>query len=148
MNLSWFIKKLSQQDKIYLLFGIFIGALLSANFLGAKITAFTLPAILALVLNILFWPLIFLINLLAAILPSYTVFSQPFLLYNFFDVIHVSVGILTVPIMFLVNYIISEVVGKPVAYKLINLALIVMLIVFAITAFSVLLYRSKMAKKR
>lgn len=129
--------KLTQQDKIYLLFGIFIGALLSANFLGAKITAFELPLILAGLLNLIFWPLIFLINLVAAVLPNYTIFTQPFLVYNFFDVIHVSVGILTVPIMFLVNDIISEVVGKSVAHKLINLALIVMLIVFVITAISV-----------
>jgi len=128
---------MKQQDKIYLLFGIFIGALLSANFLGAKITAFALPTFLAILLNIIFWPLIFLINLIAAILPSYTIFAQPFLIYSFFNTIHVSVGILTVPIMFLVNDIISEVVGKPVAHKLINLALIVMLIVFVITAISV-----------
>ncbi len=131
------MKRLSPQDKIYLLFGIFIGALLSANFLGAKITAFPTPPIIALILNLLFWPLIFLIDLIAAVLPNYTIFSQPFLIYNFFDVIHVSVGILSVPIMFLVNDIISEVVGKPIAHKLINLALIVMLIVFVITAISV-----------
>jgi len=129
--------KLNQQDKIYLLFGIFIGSLLSANFLGAKITAFDLPAVLAFLLNLVFWPLIFTINLLAAALPHYTIFGSPFLLYNFFNVIHVSVGILTVPIMFLVNDIISEVVGKSVAHRLINLALVVMLIVFVITAISV-----------
>ncbi|MFA6410253.1 MAG: queuosine precursor transporter [Candidatus Buchananbacteria bacterium] len=131
------MKKLDLQDKIFLLFGIFIGALLSANFLGAKITAFSLPLILAWILNIIFWPLIFLINLIAAVLPAYTVFGQPFLLYNFFDVIHVSVAILTVPIMFLVNDIISEVAGKPVAHKLINLALIVMLVTLVITVISV-----------
>lgn len=131
------ITTVKQQDKIYLLFGIFIGALLSANFLGAKITAFALPWIIASIFNIIFWPLIFLINLITAILPSYTIFSQPFLTYSFFDTIHVSVGILTVPIMFLVNDIISEVVGKSIAHRLINLALIVMLIVFVITAISV-----------
>ncbi|MFA6215543.1 MAG: queuosine precursor transporter [Patescibacteria group bacterium] len=131
------MKKLSQPDKIYLLFGIFIGALLSANFLGAKITAFAVPTVIAVILNLTFWPLIFLINLIASVIPGYTIFGQPFLIYNFFDVIHVSVGILTVPIMFLVNDIISEVVGKTVAHKLINLALIVMLIVLVITVISV-----------
>ncbi len=128
---------MKQQDKIYLLFGIFIGSLLSANFLGAKITAFAMPEILALPLNFLFWPLIFLINFIASIILGYAVFTQPFLVYDFFNIIHVSVGILTVPIMFLVNDIISEVIGKPVAHRLINLALIVMLIVMIITVVSV-----------
>ncbi|MDX9893423.1 MAG: queuosine precursor transporter [Patescibacteria group bacterium] len=131
------MKKITQQDKIYLLFALFIGALLSANFLGAKITAFSLPIILAWPLNIIFWPLIFIINLAASPFGSYSLFESPILAYNFFDVVHVSVGILTVPIMFLVTDIVEEVLGKETAKKFINAALIVMIFTVIITAVSV-----------
>lgn len=131
------MKKLTQQDKVYLLLALFIASLLAANFLGAKITAFTLPAILAGFLNIVFWPIIFIINLIVSLLGQYTIFSQPFLAYNFFDVIHVSVGILTVPIMFLVTDIVAEVLGKQVAKKFVNTAIVIMLFVLIITAVSV-----------
>jgi hypothetical protein len=131
------MKSLNQQDKIYLLFSIFIGALLSANFLGAKITAFELPIVLASILNLIFWPLIFIFNLLASILPDYSIFATPFLDYSFFNTIHVSVGILTVPIMFLVTDMVEEVFGKDTAKKFVNSSIAVMIFVLAITAISV-----------
>jgi len=113
------MKKLDQQDKIYLLLALFIGALLAANFLGAKITAFAVPAALAIFLNAIFWPIIFVVNLAASPLPDYQIINNPFLAYNFFNTIHVSVGILTVPVMFLITDIIEEVMGKKTAQKLI-----------------------------
>jgi len=113
------MKKLDQQDKIYLLLALFIGALLAANFLGAKITAFAVPAALAIFLNAIFWPIIFVVNLAASPLPDYQIINNPFLAYNFFNTIHVSVGILTVPVMFLITDIIEEVMGKKTAQKII-----------------------------
>lgn len=128
---------MKQQDKTYLLLALFIGALLAANFLGAKITAFELPIILAGFLNLIFWPLIFIFNLLASPLADYSIFANPFLAYNFFNIVHVSVGILTVPVMFLVTDIIEEVFGKDMAKKFVNSAILVMIFVLIITALSV-----------
>jgi len=128
---------MKQQDKTYLLLALFIGALLAANFLGAKITAFDLPVILAWLLNLIFWPLIFIFNLLTSPLADYSVFAQPFLAYNFFNTVHVSVGILTVPVMFLVTDIVEEVLGKEVAKKFVNSAIVVMIFILIITALSV-----------
>lgn len=133
------MKKITQQDKIYLLLALFIGSLLAANFLGAKITAFNLPAFLAGFLNIVFWPIIFIINLITAVLPSYSIFADSFLAYEFFNTIHVSVGILTVPVMFLVTDIVAEVMGKEVAKKFVMTAIAVMLFVLVITFISVAL---------
>ena len=132
-------KKITQQDKIYFLLALFIGSLLAANFLGAKITAFVMPAILAGLLNVIFSPIIFIINLLASPLTSYTIISQPFLAYNFFNVIRVSVGILTVPVMFLITDIVAEVMGKQVAKKFVASAIVVMIFVILITTISVIL---------
>ena len=131
------MKKLDQQDKIYLLLALFIGALLAANFLGAKITAFAVPAALAIFLNAIFWPIIFVVNLAASPLPDYQIINNPFLAYNFFNTIHVSVGILTVPVMFLITDIIEEVMGKKTAQKFVNAALGVMIFVIIITTISV-----------
>lgn len=131
-------QQLTQQDKLNILFGIFIASLLCANFLGAKIAAFTLTPFLALMLNTLFWPLIFGLNLIAAGLPTNGVFSSPFLPYNFFDVIHVSVGIMVVPIMFLTTDIIEEVMGKKITQRLVNTALGIMVFTLIITSLSVL----------
>jgi len=133
------MKKLTQQDKIYLLLALFIGALLTANFLGAKITAFNLPAILAGFLNIIFWPVIILLNSVTSLLGDYSIFSNPIIPYNFFDTVHVSVGILTVPIMFLVTDIVEEVLGRKVAKKFVNCAIVVMIFALTITAISVML---------
>ncbi|MDD2807833.1 MAG: queuosine precursor transporter [Patescibacteria group bacterium] len=130
---------LTRQDKIYILFGIFIASLLCANFLGAKITSFTTPKLIALTLNFIFWPVIVGVNSLAAIFTPNGIFNSPFLAYNFFDVIHVSVGILVVPIMFLTTDIMTEVLGKKNAQRLVNTALLVMLFALAVTLISVLL---------
>lgn len=130
---------LSQQDKIYLLLGLFIGSLLAANFLGSKITSFPLPTALAGILNIIFWPIIFIINVIASPLAQFSIFGQPFLDYSFFNVISVSVGILTVPVMFLITDIVAEVLGKQMARKFINIAIVVMVFVMIITAISVVI---------
>jgi len=131
------MKKLTQEDKIYLLLGLFIASLLSANFLGAKITAFALPTYLAGFLNFIFWPLIVAINLIISPPSRYTIFSEPFLAYNFFNVIHVSVGILVVPIMFLTTDIVAEVLGKKIARKFVSIGIAVMIFALLITGFSV-----------
>lgn len=133
------MNKLNQQDKTYLLLALFIGSLLAANFLGAKITAFALPAILAGLLNVAFSPIIFIVNLIASPLVNYTIISQPFLAYSFFNTIHVSVGILTVPVMFLVTDVVAEVLGKQVAKKFVTSAIVVMIFVILITTVSVIL---------
>ena len=133
------MKKFTQQDKLYLLLALFIASLLSANFLGAKITAFALPAFLASLFNIIFWPLFFVINLLAGLFGKYTVFTEPFLTYQFFNIVHVSVGILTVPVMFLATDIVAEVMGKKIAQKFVTIAIIIMIFVLGITSLSVIL---------
>lgn len=133
------MKKIEQQDKIYLLLSLFIGSLLAANFLGAKITAFDLPDFLAGFLNLTFYPVIFIINLFSSISLNYSIFSKPFINYNFFNTIHVSVGILTVPIMFLITDIVAEVMGKKIAQKFVTISIVVMIFVLIITYISVFL---------
>lgn len=131
------MKKINQQDKIYLLLGLFIGSLLASNFLGSKITAFNPPSVVAGFLNIIFWPIIFGINTIATVLNQFTIFANPFLPYNFFDTISVSVGILTVPVMFLITDVVAEVLGRQTAKKFINVALIVMIFTVIITTIAV-----------
>lgn len=131
--------KFSQQDKMYLMLAMFIGAVLTANFLGGKITAFDLPTALAVVLNTIFWPIIFILNILASPLPDHGILTDPFIIYNFFNTIHVSVGILTVPVMFLVTDVVAEVKGKTEARKFVNVGIITMIFVLIITIISVML---------
>jgi len=106
--------------------------------LGGKITAFTPPIFISGFLNLIFWPLFFLVNIIASALPQYSVFYQPFLDYKFFNVIHVSVGIFTVPVMFLITDIIEEVLGKNVAKKFVGVGLVVMIFTIFITILSVI----------
>ncbi len=128
---------MKQQDKIYFLLALFIGSLLAANFLGAKITAFDLPIVISSLLNLIFWPLIFIFNLIASPLSDYSLFTNPFLNYKFFNTVHVSVGILTVPVMFLITDMVEEVLGREIAKKFVNSAIAVMIFVLVITALSV-----------
>lgn len=128
---------MKQQDKIYLLLALFIACLLSANFLGGKIAAVILPKFLAIFLNFIFWPLLFLINLVTSPLPQYTIFSAPFLAYNFFDVVRVSVGILSIAMMFLITDIIEEVLGKALANKFVSIGLVVMIFILIMTVIAV-----------
>ncbi|OGY47799.1 MAG: hypothetical protein A2840_01120 [Candidatus Buchananbacteria bacterium RIFCSPHIGHO2_01_FULL_47_11b] len=127
----------TQQQKLQLLLGLYIASLLAANFLGAKITAFSLPYFLATGLNLLFWPVIFILNLITAVLPDYTIFSTPFLHYDFFNIVHVSVGILTVPVMFLITDVVEEVCGRKKASEFVNVAVATMLFALVITLVSV-----------
>jgi len=128
---------LSQPDKINLLFGLFLGSLIAANYLGTKIIAFPLAYWLSASLNLIFWPLIGLINLVAAALPAYGLVNQAFVGYQFFDTIHVSVGILTIPVMFLITDVITEIKGQAEAKKFVTAALVTMIFVLAVTALAV-----------
>lgn len=128
-----------QEDKLYLLLGLFIGSLLTANLLGSKITAFTVPPYVSWPLNIIVLPFILIINAFASFLPQYQFFEKTFLVYDFFSYVSVSVGILTVPIMFLVTDIVAEVMGKNTAKKFVLIGMVVMLFTLAITAVSVVL---------
>jgi len=127
------------EQKKLLLLGLFIGSLLAANFLGAKITAFELSPFIAYPINFLFSPLLLIINSIAALFSSHGIIQNPFLSYGFFNTVHVSVGILSVPIMFLITDIVAEVYGKKFANTFVFVGLIVMTFVLLLTAISVLL---------
>ena len=113
--------------------------LVLANTLGAKVTQFDIPGWLALPFNVLFSPIIFLFNYILEWTGN-----QP-LSYAFFNTISVSVGILTVPLMFLVVDIVHEVWGKKASKQLINVGVISMLIMIGITWISVNLPVSRFA---
>lgn len=128
----------NKQEKTDLLLALFIGSLTAANFLGGKIVAFDLPAWLGYILNFLFTPLFFIINTAVASLSNFTVLTaNPFISYQFFDTIHVSVGILAVPIMFLVTDIVEEVLGMEKTKSFIKAGVFTMLILLGLTALAV-----------
>ncbi len=122
-----------QENKKLLLLGLFVMALVLANTLGAKITDFNVPSWLALPFNIIFAPLIWLFNQILDLTGN-----DP-LSYRFFNLVHVSVGILTVPLMFLITDIVAEVWGKKVTHQFINIGVISMLVMIVITTISVFL---------
>ncbi|MFA6917685.1 MAG: queuosine precursor transporter [Candidatus Gracilibacteria bacterium] len=122
---------MGSERKRQLLLGVFIMALILANTLGAKVTQFDIPGWLAWPFNIVFSPIIFLFNYIL----NWTG-NQP-LSYSFFNTISVSVGILTVPLMFLVIDIVHEVWGKKATKQLINTGVFAMVIMILITWISV-----------
>jgi uncharacterized PurR-regulated membrane protein YhhQ (DUF165 family) len=77
-------------------------SLVLANTLGAKITQFPLPDWLAWPFNVIFSPVIFIFNYLLSVTGNQS------LSYAFFNTVSVSVGILTVPLMFLVIDIVER----------------------------------------
>jgi len=122
---------MTKEKKRQLLLGLFVMALILANVLGAKITDFDIPAWLALPFNIIFFPIIWLFNIILSW------FGNSPLSYYFFNTIHVSVGILTVPLMFLITDIVEEVWGRKVTKDFIKVGVFAMLIMILITFISV-----------
>lgn len=129
---------MTKERKLDILLALFVGSLMAANFLGGKIVAFDTPVWLAWLLNIVFTPLFFIINSIASLFTNLGIISgETFLSYHFFDIIHVSVGILAVPLMFLVTDVVEEVMGKKKTKSFVNSAVISMIVVLAITALAV-----------
>jgi len=131
---------MTTERKRMLLTGIFVMALVLANTLGAKVTQFAIPSFVAVPLNVLFSPIVWLFNqILVAIGDPVLLGTEGGAFFNngFFNTISVSVGILTVPLMFLVIDIFHEVWGKKATKQLINVGVISMLVMIAITWISV-----------
>ena len=131
---------MTTERKRMLLTGIFVMALVLANTLGAKVTQFAIPGFVAVPLNVLFSPIIWLFNQILVALGNPMLFGTEggaFFNNGFFNTISVSVGILTVPLMFLVIDIFHEVWGKKATKQLINTGVIAMLVMIVITWVSV-----------
>lgn len=131
---------MTTERKKMLLTGIFVMALVLANTVGAKIAQFGAPSWLSVPLNVLFSPIIWLFNqILVAIGDPLLMGTEGGAFFNngFFNTISVSVGILTVPLMFLVIDIFHEVWGKKETRELINVGVVSMLVMIAILWVSV-----------
>ncbi|NQU77305.1 queuosine precursor transporter [Candidatus Falkowbacteria bacterium] len=129
---------MTKPQKTDLLLALFVGSLMTANFLGGKIVAFNLPSWFAEILNTIFIPLFFIINLVVSIFTSSTILNDnPFLAYNFFNVIHVSVGILVVPLMFLITDMVEEVLGREKTKSFVKAGVITMLVMLVVTLLAV-----------
>ncbi len=122
---------MSTERKRQFLLGLFVMSLILANVLGAKITSFDIPAWLAMPFNILFSPLIWIFNLILQATGNDT------LSYQFFNTIRVSVGILTVPLMFLITDVVEEVWGREVTKDFVRIGVLSMLIMIFLTYISV-----------
>lgn len=122
---------MGSERKRQILLGVFVMSLVLANTLGAKVTQFDIPSWLAFPFNVVFSPIVFLFNYILEWTGN-----QP-LSYEFFNTVSVSVGILTVPLMFLVVDIVHEVWGKKASKQLINTGVIAMAIMIVITWISV-----------
>ena len=122
---------MSTERKHLLLVGIFVMALVLSNTLGAKIAEVTIPTWVAMPFNVIFFPIIW----LASRVLIWT--GNDPLAFHFFDTIRVSVGILTVPLMFLVVDIVHECFGKKVSKDMINVGVVSMIIMIGITLLSV-----------
>ena len=121
------------ERKHLLLVGIFVMALVLSNTLGAKIAEVAIPTWLALPFDVVFYPIIW----VASRVLIWTG-NEP-LAFNFFDTIRVSVGILTVPLMFLVVDIVHECFGKKASKDMIHVGVVSMLLMIGITLISVAL---------
>jgi len=137
-----FFKKfnMTTERKKMLLMGIFVMALVLANTLGAKVTQFAIPSFVAVPLNVIFSPIVWMFNqILVGIGDPVLLGTESGAFFNngFFNIVSVSVGILTVPLMFLVIDIYHEVWGKKATKQLINVGVISMLIMILITWISV-----------
>ncbi|MDD4351775.1 MAG: queuosine precursor transporter [Candidatus Gracilibacteria bacterium] len=122
---------MTTERKRHILLGLFVVALVLANLIGAKITEFPTPNWLAAPLNVIFFPIIWFFNLILA----WT--GNDVLSYHFFNQVRVSVGILTVPVMFLITDIVEEVWGRKVTKEFINVGILGMLFLILITFISV-----------
>jgi len=121
------------EQKTNLLMGLFISAMLLSNLLGAKIMQIELPIILAIILNTIFFPLIFILR------EGLLFIGGREIPLAFFNTAYVSVGILTVPIMFLVTDIIEEVHGKKVVFEFIKVGVFALIFMIIITSLAVML---------
>jgi queuosine precursor transporter len=119
------------ERKRQFLLGLFVMSLILANMLGAKVTAFDVPSWLAMPLNVVFYPIIWLFNQILSVAGN-----DP-LAYKFFNTINVSVGILTVPLMFLITDVIEEVWGRKVTKDFVKVGVTAMLVMIVITWISV-----------
>ncbi len=117
--------------KQQLLLGLFVMSLILANMLGAKITDFDIPTWLAAPFNIIFFPIVWIFNQILEWTGN-----NP-LSYRFFNTVHVSVGILTVPLMFLITDIVEEVWGRATTKHFIRVGVLAMLLMILITYISV-----------
>jgi queuosine precursor transporter len=122
---------MSTERKRQFLLGLFVMSLILANTIGAKVTEFSIPDMVALPFNIIFWPIIWLFNVILG------VFGNDPLSHQFFNTVQVSVGILTVPIMFLITDIVEEVWGREVTKDFIRVGIMSMLVMILIVYISV-----------
>jgi uncharacterized integral membrane protein (TIGR00697 family) len=124
---------MSYQKKLDLLTVLFVTVLILANLLGAKIIEIHLPSFLAACLNVLFYPLIVLLNV-----PMVGLGATP-MPTQFFNVVQVSVGIFIFPLTFLATDIVEEVAGKGAAKGMVHLGLVSLGVVMVFTALAVAL---------
>lgn len=122
-----------RERKLDLILIVFVVALVLSNLLGAKIVQFSLPSWISGVLNWIFFPLLWICNGLLV-----TFGGEP-IDFNFFEVVHVSVGILLFPLTFLATDVVEEVVGKHAAHRLIKMGMVALCMVVLFTAIAVLL---------
>ena len=106
-------------------------SLILASVLGAKITDFSIPDYVAWPFNIVFFPIIWVFNQVLSVTGN-----EP-LNYHFFNTIHVSVGILTVPLMFLITDVVEEVWGREHTKDFVRVGVFAMFIMIALTLISV-----------
>ena len=125
--------ELTVESKTNLLLGIFVACLVMSNVLGSKITEFDVPSFISGPLNLIFLPLIYVFREFLQMIGGREI---PL---NFFDTFHVSVGILTVPLMFLITDIIEEVFGKKKVGEFIFVGVASMLLLIAVTTIAVAL---------
>ncbi len=122
---------MSTERKRQFLLGLFVMSLILANMLGAKVTSFDIPTWLAMPFNVIFFPVIWLFNQILQVT------GNDLLAYKFFNTINVSVGILTVPLMFLITDVVEEVWGRKVTKDFVRVGVISMLVMILITWISV-----------
>ncbi len=125
--------KWTKDQKTSLLLGVFIAALILSNLIGTKIVQFDLHPILSVPLNIILFPIIYPLKLLLSTIGGREIAM------NFFSTVHVSVGILTVPVMFLVTDIIEEVYGKKKVREFVFISVISLVFVMGIVSLAVFL---------
>lgn len=124
---------MDRNRKVNLMLGIFIACLILSNVIGAKITSFSLPNFLAIPLNLIFFPVVWLLKSFLLSIGGREIPLQ------FFNTIQVSVGILTVPVMFLITDIIEEVYGKKKVKEFIFAGVASMIFVIIIVSIAVFL---------
>ncbi|MFH1064850.1 MAG: queuosine precursor transporter [Candidatus Woesearchaeota archaeon] len=123
--------RFDMKEKTNILLGLFVASLILANVLGSKITQFDLPSFISTPLNILFFPIIYALKTFLLTMGGREISL------GFFNTISVSVGILTVPLMFLITDIIAEVHGKKKVMEFITTGVIALLLMIVITSIAI-----------